>query len=312
MYWSVAIPRLLSCAEVRCFTDKEIIEYEHFHMSMAKDIQNIPQNTPNPCVLANLGWRDIRTQIDFLKIIFVRRILQLPALCIYRILFLRRFYYILTTGVFSKTSPIAHIIKSIYRYNLTPTVLQMIESGSVPSKESWKKVVLEAMYGETFAGWRFELTLYSKLSMYRQIVIKLYDYVWWDMVKIFPLCKKPCITMTKLLCGTNVLAINTMLHVPQNERICQLCNMNTVENLDHFVLNCPEFAELRAILFGTLEVELQEETRLLFNSLSKEMILLVLLGLEFPFSHNELTLLRYISSVSIHRMYIKRKSLETR
>ena len=64
-------------------------------------------------------------------------------------------------------------------------------------------------------------------------------------------------------------------------------------------------------LFNTLSNELSSDTKSYLDGLSKEMMLLLLLGLDFPLQHDELILLRFISCVQIHRMYVKRIALQT-
>ena len=71
VYWSVVIPKLLANAEVRYFSEMEISEYEKFHRNVAKDIQHHPQAAANPSALVLLGWTDIATDIDVIKLMFV-------------------------------------------------------------------------------------------------------------------------------------------------------------------------------------------------------------------------------------------------
>ena len=67
VYLSVGVPHLLSNVEVRCFDEGELDEHEVFHRNMAKEVQNLPQNTANPAELATVGWRSLRSYIDLMK-----------------------------------------------------------------------------------------------------------------------------------------------------------------------------------------------------------------------------------------------------
>ena len=166
------------------------------------------------------------------------------------------------------------------------------------------------MYSKIFAEWRFELKLYPSLVIYRQIVTKMYNFVWWELVQMYPKCKKPCITMTKLVCGRNRLAINTQHEKEYEARICKYCTNNVVEDLMHFVLKCPIYDDIRNSLFCTIMCELSYEGSMIFNRLKDQTKLLLLLGLEYPLLIEDKFILRYISSVHINQMYKKRCSLD--
>ena len=159
------------------------------------------------------------------------------------------------------------------------------------------------MYDKNFATWRFELTLYPKLNLYRCVVTKMYNFVWWDMVKIYPKCKRPCITMTKLLCGTNCLAVNKNVHLDRQLRLCSMCNLDEIEDTHHFILNCRAYTDLRHCLFETLHVEMSESGFQIVSNLSRQILLLVLLGLEIPIQYEDLVMLRYITCIHVHKMY---------
>ena len=107
--------------------------------------------------------------------------------------------------------------------------------------------------------YRFEVKLYSKLDIFRQVVLKMYDYIWWDLFKIYPKCKKPYITMLKLLCGSNVLAVNTQHDVERKDRNCKICT-DEIEDLYHFIMICPMNCDIRSSLFRCLKSEIGNES----------------------------------------------------
>ena len=151
---------------------------------MAKDIQNLPKNTANAVVLATLGWKDISSHLHLVRIMFVWRLLALPCNCLYKCLFIRRCFYILHTGKFNKSSPISLMLLSLNEFDMLRDLKSCISTGILPSKYEWKKKALKNMHDKNFCDWRFEVKLYSKLDIFRQVVLKMYDYVWWDLVKI--------------------------------------------------------------------------------------------------------------------------------
>lgn len=61
-------------------------------------------------------------------------------------------------------------------------------------------------------------------------------------------------SLTKLRLGVLPLAIETGRHTrpitPLNERVCRLCNIDTVENELHFLIHCPLYDDQRVLLFN--------------------------------------------------------------
>ena len=186
IYWSVCVPKFLSGGEVKCFSSQEYEEFDKFHKSMARDIQNLPGNTPDPMVLASLGWRDIVSQVDYVKLMFIQRILNLRPTSIYRTMFLRRLFFIMVSGIMNSISPIAQIVRILLKYNLLEQVVILVKDGTVPSKSEWKRVVSKAIEDKIHSEWRFLLSLYPKLEIYRSVVNKYSFLCWWEMAKSLP------------------------------------------------------------------------------------------------------------------------------
>ena len=310
LYWSVSVPILVSCAEVRAFSDVEIDMYETFHRSMAKDIQLLPMHTANAAVLSLLGWRDISTHIDYLKLLFIQRLLSLDPTSIYHIVFIRRFYEILGSKIYTSISPVAQILKLCHKYRILPQVLNCIESGIIPSKNTWKHWTASVLNDFNHHMWHFEVHLYRKLDVFRTVVIKIEPSVWWIIAKSQPSLKRQCCTVIRLLCGVSTLNAHKNVNVPRHARTCGLCNLNEIEDTFHLVVRCTLMVDLRRWLFTEMVKSLSQECLDTLYGLSDAMIFNILMGLQFPFSVVDLYRLRKASCVAIHKMYIRRKKFE--
>ncbi len=310
IYWSVCIAKLLSNAEVNCYSSKELTEFENFHMQMAKDMQLLPCCTPNVSVLANLGWRSIGDYIDYVRIMFIHRIFSLETQVEHRSFVLRRIVYILANGTYSSLSPLALALEALMKYNLLHFVLEWLDTGISVSKASWKHIVCKEFNNHVHRKWRFQLTLFPKLKIYRIVNTEFKVSCWWILAKKYPFLKKPCCTMIKLLCGSNILAVNINVSVPRSQRHCLICNTGDTEDLFHFMSNCVEYVYIRDGLHEKLLFHLSPEGREIYINLSKYMRTLVLLGLNFPMPNEDIWCVRYFSCICVNNMYIYRKSLE--
>ena len=61
--------------------------------------------------------------------------------------------------------------------------------------------------------------------------------------------------ISKLRLSAHQLSIEKgrYFNMPRHERLCQLCNANTIENEEHFLLHCPAYADSRSAAFKKLE-----------------------------------------------------------
>ena len=310
LYWSICIPKLLAGAEVKCFSDQEIAEYSSFHKSMAKDIQRLPEKSPDPMVLSSLGWRDIITQIDFVKLMFIQRILALNVHNLYRIVFLRRLYFIIMSGNVSDISPVAQIVSVLLKYGKIDEVTQMITNGEVPSKSSWKKKVASWLNDKMVTDWRFRLTLYPKLELYRTVFPTWGPACWWQTSKSLPFLKNACVIIMRLLSGTHVLAVSKLSALPRDQRLCSYCNDRVVEDVEHFVLHCSRWNNIRFNMLRTIDLLLPDDLLQQWTWLPQKIKLYILLGMDYPFPCEVICAIRYVSCVHIQKMYTSRRRLE--
>ena len=58
--------------------------------------------------------------------------------------------------------------------------------------------------------------------------------------------------ISKIVCVNHKLRIETGRHqnIPRDERICQLCTQNKIEDEEHFIAECPAFTAIRTEHFG--------------------------------------------------------------
>ena len=191
------------------------------------------------------------------------------------------------------------------------SVINSVNTGKIPSKVKWKEFINETIQDYMFAMWRFELCLFSKLSLFRVIVTRLEPIYWWVMVRNNPYLKKPCVTLVRLLCGTSVLAQHANVNVPRNERVCQLCNSNSIEDIFHFVMECPFFDINRLILFRIIEQNISDVSKHVWRQLGMYMKLYVIMGMDYPLIPEEdIGIIRFHSCLTIHQMYKARRLYE--
>ena len=66
--------------------------------------------------------------------------------------------------------------------------------------------------------------------------------------------------ISKFLCSSHKLHIETGRHhkIPREDRICQLCTLNKVEDEGHFILDCPAYSQIRSEIFHNMAIDLRQ------------------------------------------------------
>ena len=167
-------------------------------------------------------------------------------------------------------------------------------------------MVKKVIGDKEFAAWRFDLKLYSKLGLFRTIVLKIEPCIWWDITKMFRPMKKVCCTMLRLLCGCSCLRLHKEHTIIKSERVCLQCNDNSIEDVKHFVIYCNVYNVIRHELFQCIDMSVTFESREVFQSLSEVMMFNIIMGMDYPISDQDLLAIRYISAYYIHNMYKQR------
>ena len=153
IFISVVISKLIYGAEVREFKNPEIVEYDKFHKHIAKSIQCLPSHAPNCTSLANLGWLDIPCLIIIKKLLYVHQLLRQNFDSTYRILFLRRLFYISISQSNIHRGPVAEVVKYLIYYDLLNELFEMIITGHLCTKSQWKKMIYKCVSERSNASW---------------------------------------------------------------------------------------------------------------------------------------------------------------
>ena len=88
-------------------------------------------------------------------------------------------------------------------------------------------------------------------NFYYQIKTNYNPSVYLDLTTKNPSRK----TLVKLRISSHKLRIETGRYdnLPRDERLCNLCNCNRIEDETHFLLDCPSFSSIRDMFFSKLE-----------------------------------------------------------
>ena len=116
------------------------------------------------------------------------------------------------------------------------------------------KQYINIMKQKYISHWNQTLQNSQKPSFYKTIKNNYSPSTYLDLTRKDPLRK----TLVKLRISCHKLRIETGRYdnIPRNERICNFCNCNKIEDETHFLLDCPAYSQVRGIFFSKIESKL--------------------------------------------------------
>ena len=130
LYWSVSIPRMTCGLEATPISARELDELEQAHRQHAKIVQGLSRSSPNPAVLATLGWLSLSAHISKIKLVFLWRMLCLPG-NVYKdvVLTILNKCFQCKNDVDIGTGPIHDMYKAVCKYNMKDELMRCIQMG---------------------------------------------------------------------------------------------------------------------------------------------------------------------------------------
>ncbi len=252
LYWSLCVTKLTYGLEVWPPGEQGLTKFETFHNQVAKTIQGLPDKTSDPMCHAALNWRTMESHYDVLTLMFLWRLMSLPATCIYNQLFIKRITNVssqVSSGVSYLKSPIHSMYHIADKYGMTQFVLDMLESGLICSKSKWQSTVEAAVKGMQTAKWHMLCMMYKRVNLvYFPEPARLQ---WWFACKERPGLVKKCRILISLLAGELNLGCGKGRHIRRSS-LCQLCEHYVEETISHFLLECSGLQEARGTLLKEL------------------------------------------------------------
>jgi hypothetical protein len=177
------------------------------------------------------------------------------------------------------------------------------ESEKLPLSKNFKNLVKKLVKRKEEDEWLANVEKKSKLRMYRKLKNRLVleDYV-------VELDREKRRQLTMLRGGTNKLRIETgrWRGESEEERVCNVCLCEEVENEKHFILACSMYVIERAVMFNKISEEISELNYI--ESMEDEWQLNILIGIGWRKKSKEIReiVLDYIKKAyEIRERYIK-------
>ena len=241
LYWSVCIPKLVYGFEVMDVKGPALDTIESFHCKAAKFLQGLPDQAVNIGSFVTIGWKPLEFHIDYVRLMFLWRILMLPMSNIYKTVLVRRIIHCVEQFNDKRCGPVKNILDTCIKYNLQSFVMDAIENASYCNMAQWKKMVRHLVENKYVRQVSVTKPLFKSLQY---MSICCFMSPWWHYAHRCPSKSRESRAIVQLL-------LNKDRYV---HSVCVYCDVQTRVNTHHILFDCSHFAGIREILWSEVEL----------------------------------------------------------
>ena len=201
LYWTMCVPILTYGCEVLPLRGNCRNILESAHWDMGKTIQHIPKQTPNPCVLRQIGWTNINGHVDMLKLTFLWRILEMSVTCIYKQVAIKRILSWYNSSEKGADSPVYTILNVAYKYGVLDMFVNKLFDFENVSLLQFKDVVKQKIRLYEHQQHVVTLSMYKRTSLYATCINTRATWPWYIHASRYPECTKNCSYLVRKLIG---------------------------------------------------------------------------------------------------------------
>ena len=259
LFWSVIAPIVTYGCEIWVPRGDEIDSLRKFQRMVGRRCQRLHPNTPNYSAYLPLGWLSLDKFIQGKKLMFLRTILVLDddAIC-KRILKERSLEFsqnIPRSRTNEYDSPIFEIINVSIDTGLYDTVMNMIHRDHFYTKDQWKKLVWDAVWNKEDEDCDSLYMNGRRVPLVLEILVKPFYLIWWIISDKYPKLMKMCEKMSAIVTDSSLLKAHDVRLKKKSywTKVCVKCNLGSVEDTMHIVMQCPHYQNIRQEMHTDLE-----------------------------------------------------------
>jgi len=252
LYWSISIPRMTYGLEIVDLDRTSIAKLESTHSDIAKQLQGLPKQAVSSGCIASLGWVSVETYIQLMQLLFIWRILLLPASNIYKQVAIVRLCHHLYNQDGKHTGPTYLMVKSFRKFGLEGMLLEAIEDGSMCKMSTFKRVAKKAVKAYEEKCFKCTTGLFSMLSLFRECISSIDMWKWWYVAAICPSVVNKCKVLVKLMFRETCLKSSTYRFKGNNISLCQMCSEFEEETVTHVLMSCTYYNDIRTAFWDKI------------------------------------------------------------
>ena len=311
LYWAISVPKVAYGVEALQLSSKSLRKMEQTHSAVAKQIQGLPTRTANAGCLATLGWLSLGSYTDIIRMLFIWRILLLPASNIYRRVLLVRLCQHLYVPDGCHHGPTQWAIIVFKKYGILQVLLSAIETGDILPLSLFKKSINELVKQYESNVFIATCMMYPKLSIFQQCTSSIVMWPWWQLASARPDLTNKCRLLVKVMFRETCLNGDTykFKFTCSRDSHCTQCDSHCKETAEHVLFTCTAYDGLREDFWSALQMVAPQTMYKEFFALTPEKKLVFILNCMNGAPVMEwipvyTTFLDYIASIWKHRKII--------
>ena len=245
--WSIfVLPRMIYGLEALLLRKKDFESLEKFQRKSPKQIQGLPDKTPNSVVLALLGIPPVEVAIHKNSLNLFMNIIKNKSSVEYQIAERQ-----LAMKDIKGKSWFNYIRSTLELYNL-PSAYTLLQLDI--TKLQWKKLLNSSIATFVENSWKTEVVTKPSLKYVNSESLKVgQSHPIWSTVRLNTLDNKRAQLKCKILTGTYILQGNrTVFNQYAVDPTCKLC-LKSPETRQHFIAECPVFEYERQEFSGKVK-----------------------------------------------------------
>ena len=245
--WSTfVLPRMIYGLEALLLRKKDFESLEKFQRKSLKQIQGLPDKTPNSVVLALLGIPPVEVAIHKNSLNLFMNIIKNKSSVEYQIAERQ-----LAMKDIKEKSWFNYIRSTLELYNL-PSAYTLLQLDI--TKLQWKKLLNSSIATFVENSWKTEVATKPSLKYVNSESLKVgQSHPIWSTVRLNTLDNKRAQLKCKILTGTYILQGNrAVFNQYAVDPTCKLC-LKSPETRQHFIAECPVFEYERQEFLGKVK-----------------------------------------------------------
>ena len=228
IYDSVVLPKALYGCELWCdIRQSDILALERSHRLCLKTIQGIGRNTRTCVALSLIGAVALQYEIEKRKFILFGQLCRLDNSFAVKRLFI---YRLTSKYLFNDIDQgfMFDIFQCLTKYNLKHIVEDFVNSGSFPSKYSWKSILsskIRVYANQDFVSQAAEHELQLFLTFHQQVEPSMF----WNISRKYPRMLNAC---------RSVIKLTAKYFSRFSEAVCSACGTFSVNYVSHCLFLC--------------------------------------------------------------------------
>ena len=248
--WSTfVLPRMIYGLEALLLRKKDFESLEKFQRKSLKQIQGLPDKTPNSVVLALLGIPPVKVAIHKNSLNLFMNIIKNKSSVEYQIAERQ-----LAMKDIKEKSWFNYIRSTLELYNL-PSAYTLLQLDI--TKLQWKKLLNSSIATFVENSWKTEVATKPSLKYVNSESLKVgQSHPIWFTVRLNTLDNKRAQLKCKILTGTYILQGNrAVFNQYAVDPTCKLC-LKSPETRQHFIAECPVFEYERQEFLGKVKTNI--------------------------------------------------------